>query len=208
MLLDSKFLHFIPEFNLFSSEVPYNSHHSTSFFCFVLFLFLFVCLFVFVFLDFEEKWHKSKITHKSKKIYEKLWTLNVEIIAIRILYFLYFFFHYCAPARWFKALKFPLGNHHNLWTQSCTYSTFILYGPFILCRNCVVLPHCTLLHRNCDVTALILLCCMKVKFILTWNAVMLWWLAAESNWYNVKKELNFDPVALQNLKKRVIFFQA
>ena len=36
---------------------------------------------------------------------------------------------------------------------------------FILCRNCVVLPHCTVLHRNCDVTAL--RCRVKVKLILT-----------------------------------------
>ena len=35
-------------------------------------------------------------------------------------------------------------------------------GPFILGRNCVALPHCTLLHRNCDVTAL--RCRMKVHF--------------------------------------------
>ena len=49
--------------------------------------------------------------------------------------------------------------------------------PVILYRNCVALPHSTLLHRNCDVTAL--WCRMKVKFILTWNAVKLRWLAAE-----------------------------
>ena len=54
-------------------------------------------------------------------------------------------------------------------------------GPFILRLNCVALPHCTLLHRNCDVTAL--RCLMKVKFILTWNVAMLRWLAAESNQY-------------------------
>ena len=46
---------------------------------------------------------------------------------------------------------------------------------------CVALPHCTRLHRNYDVTAL--RCRMKVKFILTWNAVKLRWLAAESNRY-------------------------
>ena len=38
-------------------------------------------------------------------------------------------------------------------------------GPFILHHNCVALPHCTLLHTNCDVTAL--RCRMKVKLILT-----------------------------------------
>ena len=43
-------------------------------------------------------------------------------------------------------------------------------------RNCVALPHCTLLHRNCDVIAL--QCRMKVKLIFTWNAVKLRWLAA------------------------------
>ena len=50
-------------------------------------------------------------------------------------------------------------------------------GPFILRHNCVSLSHCTciLLHRNCDVTAL--RCRMKVKFILTWHAVTLRWLA-------------------------------
>ena len=39
-------------------------------------------------------------------------------------------------------------------------------GPFILCRNRGALPHCdcTLLHKNCNVTAL--RCCKKVKFIL------------------------------------------
>ena len=31
--------------------------------------------------------------------------------------------------------------------------------------RCVALPHCTFLHRNCDVT--VLGCRMKVKFILT-----------------------------------------
>ena len=54
-------------------------------------------------------------------------------------------------------------------------------GLFILRRNCVALSHCTLLHRNCDVT--VLRSRMKVEFILTWNAVMLRWLAAESNLY-------------------------
>ena len=53
--------------------------------------------------------------------------------------------------------------------------------PFILHCNCVALPHCILLRRNCDVTAL--RCRMKVKFILTWNGVKLGWLAAESNRY-------------------------
>ena len=45
----------------------------------------------------------------------------------------------------------------------------------------LTLSHCTKLHRNYDVTPL--LCRMKVKFILTWKAVMLQWLAAESNRY-------------------------
>ena len=49
-------------------------------------------------------------------------------------------------------------------------------GPFILHCNCIVL-----LHRNCDVTAL--LCRIKVKFILTRNVVMLRWLVTESNQY-------------------------
>ena len=38
-------------------------------------------------------------------------------------------------------------------------------GPFILRPNWVALPHCTLLDRNCDITAL--RCRMKVNFILT-----------------------------------------
>ena len=50
-----------------------------------------------------------------------------------------------------------------------------------LCRNCVALSYCILLHRNCYVTAL--RCHMKDKLILTWNAVMLQWLVAESNRY-------------------------
>ena len=54
------------------------------------------------------------------------------------------------------------------------------FGNSNIC-NCVVLPYCTLLHRNCNVTALH--CHMKVKFILTWYVVMQWWLAAESSWY-------------------------
>ena len=40
-------------------------------------------------------------------------------------------------------------------------------GPFILHSNSVELQHCTLLHGNCNVTALP--CRMKVKFILTWK---------------------------------------
>ena len=61
------------------------------------------------------------------------------------------------------------------------FSGIFLNGPFILCRNCVALPQCNVLHRNCDVTAL--WCHMKVKLILIWNDVMLQWLAAESNQY-------------------------
>ena len=62
----------------------------------------------------------------------------------------------------------------SIWLQvhSC-------YTAIVLCW--VALPHCTILHRNCDVTAL--RCRMKVKFILTWNAVMLRWLASESTRY-------------------------
>ena len=44
-------------------------------------------------------------------------------------------------------------------------------GLFILRRSCVKLPHCTVLHKNCDDTEL--RCRMKVKFILTCNAVVL-----------------------------------
>ena len=55
----------------------------------------------------------------------------------------------------------------------------VLKGPFILQHNRVVLMHCTLLHRNWDVTAL--RCRMEVKFIWTSNLVMLQWLAAETN---------------------------
>ena len=48
-------------------------------------------------------------------------------------------------------------------------------GPFRLRRNCVALPHCTVpsCTEICDITAL--RCLMKVKFIFTWNAVMLQW---------------------------------
>ena len=67
------------------------------------------------------------------------------------------------------------------FSQESMDSRYITKGPFILRRNCTVLPHCTALHRNCNVTAL--QCCIKVKFILTQNAVMLQWLAAESNQY-------------------------
>ena len=37
--------------------------------------------------------------------------------------------------------------------------------PFTLHRNCVALPHCIALHRNCGITAL--QCGMTVRFILT-----------------------------------------
>ena len=84
----------------------------------------------------------------------------------------------------------------DFWVNSLTYERFCvsplatnfpqifcdLQNPqFILHHNYVALPHCTLLHRSCDVTAL--RCCIKVKFILTWNAVKLRWLVAESNRY-------------------------
>ena len=77
-----------------------------------------------------------------------------------------------------KGTFFELALHVHVITK----------GPFILRCNCVALPHCNLLHRNCDVTAL--RCRMKIKFILTWNAVMLWWLTAESNWYMAFRVLN------------------
>ena len=67
------------------------------------------------------------------------------------------------------------------FSQESMDSRHITKGPFILRCNCTVLPHCTALHRNCNVTAL--RCRIKVKFILTQNAVMLQWLAAESNQY-------------------------
>ena len=54
------------------------------------------------------------------------------------------------------------------------------FGNSNIC-NCVALPHCTLLQRICNVTAL--RCRMKVKFILARNAVKLRWLVAESNRY-------------------------
>ena len=53
--------------------------------------------------------------------------------------------------------------------------------PFILRRHCVALPCCTFLHRNCDVT--VLRSRMKVEFIITWNEVLVRWLATESNSY-------------------------
>ena len=65
-------------------------------------------------------------------------------------------------------------------------------GPFILRRNCVALLHCTLLHRNCDATAVRRP--MKVTFILTWTAVKLWWLAAESNWHISAPQCNCSVV--------------
>ena len=90
-----------------------------------------------------------------------------------------------------QAKKYTLGqvwvpdnNSGSLSSNTVTHLSVTvkkLKGPFILRCNCVALPQCTLLHRNCDVTAL--WCRMKVNFILTWNAVKLWWLAAESNQY-------------------------
>ena len=93
-----------------------------------------------------------------------------------------------------RAKKWILGGVRNLrpsarihldslgeFSQESIDSCHITKGPFILRRNCTVLPHCTALHRNCNVTAL--RCRIKVKFILTQNAVMLQWLAAESNRY-------------------------
>ena len=85
---------------------------------------------------------------------------------------------YCSP------IRLPsFAHHHSQYKVVCqNCQTFhFTKGPFILRCNCVALPHYTLLHRNCDVTPLQYR--MKVKFILTWNAVMLRWLAAKSNRY-------------------------
>ena len=76
---------------------------------------------------------------------------------------------------------YPQMEPHAGIHRWCRFRDLRSIGPFILHRNCVALPHCTLLHRNCDVTAL--RCRMKVKFISTWNAVMLRWLAAERSWH-------------------------
>ena len=57
----------------------------------------------------------------------------------------------------------------------CQFEIVQTKGLFILHRNCVAALHPSACY--CDVTAL--QCCMKVKFILTWNAVKLRWLAAE-----------------------------
>ena len=57
----------------------------------------------------------------------------------------------------------------------------IYLGPFTLHRNCVGLPHCTFLHRNCDVFAL--RCRMKVKIHFSSCAMKLRCFAAESNQY-------------------------
>ena len=60
--------------------------------------------------------------------------------------------------------------------------TLALLGVMVLSYYTAIALCCRIfLHRNCDVTEL--RCRMKVKFILTWNAVMQQWLAAESNWY-------------------------
>ena len=67
----------------------------------------------------------------------------------------------------------------EFWPVPMKFLVFHIKGSFILCCKWVALPHCTLLHRNCHVTAL--RCQRKVKLILTWNVVMLWWLVAESN---------------------------
>ena len=83
---------------------------------------------------------------------------------------------YSSDSLWLNKGK----NSIPLW-RIWSNGLYNFIGPFILLHNCVLLPHCTLLHRNCDVTALP--CRMKVKLILTWSAVNLWWLAAESNWY-------------------------
>ena len=76
---------------------------------------------------------------------------------------------------------------HKYWTipDHFVYQYYELLdntkGPFRLHGNCIALPHCSVLHRNCDVAAL--WCHLEVEFILTWNAVKLQWLAAESNRY-------------------------
>ena len=59
-------------------------------------------------------------------------------------------------------------------------SFFFLSGHSHPCKVCSYYTAIALRCRtapSCDVTAL--RCCMKVKFILTWNAVMLRWFAAE-----------------------------
>ena len=101
---------------------------------------------------------------------------NISSINSHADFFIFHFFF--STSGWLALFK------HAVLLFDC-YITYFLTGkskgPFILHRNCVALQHCTALHRNCDVTAL--WCHMKVKFILTWNAVMLRWLLAESNQY-------------------------
>ena len=68
---------------------------------------------------------------------------------------------------------------HNCRHQPVSWVSWVskvrsYYAAIALCCR-------TALSRNCHVTAL--RGCIKVKFILTWNLVMLWWLAAGSNQY-------------------------
>ena len=88
--------------------------------------------------------------------------------------------HHIMQQSCFRCYELVWLNHHyklafaawlsiSPWLKVCSY-----YATVAL--RCRTAPYC----RNCNVTAL--WCCMKVKLILTWNAVLLQWLAAESNW--------------------------
>ena len=87
----------------------------------------------------------------------------------------------------------PLIKWSRIWNVKCSlchaahkqWHWNSLRSFHTLSKLCCVITHCTLLHRNCDVTAL--RCYMEVKLILTCNTKKLWWLAAESNQYVISQ---------------------
>ena len=86
---------------------------------------------------------------------------------------------------WIRRYEHKKAYFQNVsWSKLCIYiwlCCVLLLHEVRSYYAVIALPHCILLHRNCDFTAL--QCRMKVKFILTWNAVKLRWLATESNGY-------------------------
>ena len=75
-----------------------------------------------------------------------------DYIALQCRMKVYFILTKSAEVVWIK----KLGWHSALIYITTTY----FQGQFILRRNCLALPHCTILHRNCDYIAL--QCSMKV----------------------------------------------
>ena len=97
----------------------------------------------------------------------------------------FLFKHICGiKIKPFFVLQFSAHMWHLILPRSYSDSLIFCVQPlkvYSYYTAIALLSHCTLLHRTCDDTAL--QCRIKVKFILTWNAVNLRWLEAESNQY-------------------------